>query len=63
MRIELISIELACFKSFIAPQLITFEADKGLNFLGGLNKVHPRMGANGAGKSSLWDAMFWCFYV
>ena len=62
MRIELISIELACFKSFIAPQLITFEADKGLNFLGGLNKVHPRMGANGAGKSSLWDAMFWCFY-
>ena len=62
MRIELISIELACFKSFIVPQLIAFQADKGLNFLGGLNKVHPRMGANGAGKSSLWDAMFWCFY-
>ena len=62
MRIDLCSIELAAFKSFSVPQLITFDAEQGLNFLGGLNRINPRMGANGAGKSSLWDAMFWCFY-
>jgi DNA repair exonuclease SbcCD ATPase subunit len=34
----------------------------GFNFLGGRNEVEPQLGANGAGKSSFWDAIFWCLY-
>lgn len=28
--------------------------------LSGLNLVEPRLGANAAGKSTLWEATFWC---
>lgn len=34
----------------------------GLKLITGDNKTNKRLGANGAGKSSLWDALVWCLY-
>jgi DNA repair exonuclease SbcCD ATPase subunit len=50
------------FKSFTDTTEIAFSPDAGLKFLGGRNLVEPSLGANGAGKSSCWDAICWCFY-
>lgn len=49
------------FKSFAGAVEIAFPSE-GFNFLGGINNVEPELGANGAGKSSLWDAIVFCFY-
>lgn len=32
----------------------------GVHFVAGVNMVEPRLGSNGAGKSSIWDAWHWC---
>jgi len=51
------------FKSFTDP--VTFDLKSyaaGLHFLRGRNEVEPRLGSNGAGKSSLIDAIVWCLY-
>jgi DNA repair exonuclease SbcCD ATPase subunit len=34
----------------------------GLHFVKGQNKEEPRLGSNGAGKSSLWGGLCWCLY-
>lgn len=59
-RIELDSITIENFRSFRAPTTVEFIPQGGLKFLTGVNEVEPRLGANGAGKSSLWDALNWC---
>lgn len=61
-RITLISLEIEAFKSFRAVTKIAFDDVAGLNFLTGKNEVEPRMGANGAGKTSVGDALNWCLY-
>lgn len=38
---------------------IRFPQTPGLKLLTGDNKIEPRLGANGAGKSSFWDAFVW----
>lgn len=60
--ITLISVELAGFKCFKQPTALDFPGKPGFYFLGGRNEVEPRLGANGTGKSSLWDAICWCLY-
>ena len=35
---------------------------RGLISVLGTNSVDPGIGSNGAGKSTIWDAMLWCFY-
>lgn len=55
------SVTLSNFRSFISEKVV-FPLDAGLKFLGGNNEVEPRLGANGAGKSSLLDAICWAFY-
>lgn len=32
----------------------------GVHFVAGVNLVETRLGSNGAGKSSIWDALHWC---
>lgn len=54
--------EIEGFLSFANRALIDFSDVSGLRFLTGINKVEPRLGANGAGKSSMWEALFWCLY-
>lgn len=47
------------FKAFRGDHTIHFDCG-GLVFVGGDNLVNPRLKANGAAKSSLWDAFCWC---
>ena len=56
-------IEIGNFKSFRGRHdfdLTQFRA--GLNFLTGRNQLEPELGANGVGKSTLWDALHWVLY-
>jgi len=51
------------FKSFKDQQVVPFDKlPTGLIFLTGMNSVEPDLGANGAGKSSVWDALVWVLY-
>ena len=52
------------FKSFISPQTIDFSSQPipSFIFLTGENQVEPRLGANGVGKSSIFDALTWVLY-
>ena len=36
--------------------------EPGLVYLTGDNRMQPRLGANGVGKSSLFNAIYWCLY-
>src|SRR5579859_3661264 len=46
----------------IKSDCVSFSNTSGLKLLSGTNNCEPRLGANGAGKSSLWQALCWCFY-
>lgn len=50
------------FRSFKAEQRFDFPQAPGLYFMQGLNEVEPRLGANGAGKTTIWEALTWCLY-
>ena len=39
-----------------------FPENGGLYLVRGINEVEPSLGANGAGKSSMWDAVSWALY-
>lgn len=50
------------FRSFRKPQTLHFRGGPGLYLLGGKNELEPELGANGAGKSSVFDALTWVLY-
>lgn len=54
-------IALRNFKSYVGEHIIDFPST-GLVFLKGDNRVSPELGGNGAGKSTIIDALYWCFY-
>lgn len=60
-RIELAKITIEKFRSFYLEN-IEFSLGAGLRYLSGSNEVEKRLGANGAGKSSMWDALCFCLY-
>lgn len=64
MKLSLIHIVVEDFKSFAGEHQLPVDAFReGLHYVGGDNKVEPRLGANGAGKSALMvDAITWCLY-
>ena len=56
-------LEVQGFRSFSVPQVLDFSAIKpGLWNVTGQNLVEPELAANGAGKSSLFEAVFWALY-
>ena len=59
--ITIIKLTIKDFRSFVNEEF-EFPSLKGLKLLSGENTIEPRLGANGAGKSSLWEALCWCFY-
>jgi DNA repair exonuclease SbcCD ATPase subunit len=59
-QVNLTRIEIAQFRSFVEPVSIDLSTTAGLKFIGGDNKEEPKLGANGAGKSTVWDAVSWC---
>jgi len=59
---KFIKLTLHNFKSFAGDHEFNLDRPNGLYFLKGDNKSEPRLGANGAGKSTIWDALFWTLY-
>jgi DNA repair exonuclease SbcCD ATPase subunit len=55
-------ITIANFRSFIGEQVFEFPREPGFYFMQGVNQVEPRLGGNGAGKSTIWDALTWCLF-
>lgn len=61
MRFSIITI--FNFKAFIGEHTIDLVGGEGgLRFLCSENKADPDLEANGCGKSTLWDALFWVLY-
>lgn len=58
--IVLVQLLIQGFRCFVDETIIEFPTDSGLRFVAGVNEVEPRLGANGVGKSALWDALVWC---
>lgn len=55
------SLVLYNFKRFLGKHRFVLNRPPGLYYITGSNKVVPRLGANGVGKTSIWDALLWCF--
>lgn len=61
MKLKSISIE--GFRSFASPQELKLEeTPPGLYLVAGINELEPALEGNGAGKSSLMEALFWCLF-
>lgn len=60
MLITLEKVDIQGFRSFAVPQTFVFPPGPGLYFLTGANEAEPRLEGNGAGKSTVWDAILWC---
>ena len=58
-NIKFKSIEIEGFKNFKKKQVFVFDKDPGLYFIAGKNKKQPRLGSNGASKTSIFDALVW----
>jgi len=50
------------FGSYQSEQEITFSGKGGVNLVTGRNEVDEAIGANGAGKSTIWEALTWCLF-
>jgi len=50
------------FGSFRTQQRFKFPKEPGLYFMRGENRQEPRLGANGAGKSTIWKALCWVLW-
>ena len=57
-----LSLTITNFGPFKGTQVFEFPRDPGLYFLWGDNREEPRLEANGAGKSKLWQALVWCIF-
>lgn len=51
------------FKTFLGEHELDLSSfADGLHFVKGSNRKEKRLGSNGSGKSSLWDAVTWCYF-
>lgn len=53
------------FKTTGLAKPVAFDLDWygiGLHFLKGINQANPRLGSNGAGKTTIWDALCWVLF-
>lgn len=55
-------VKFADFKTFSGPHKVKLNEPPGLYFFTGKNRLNPQLGANGCGKSTVFDALFWCFW-
>jgi DNA repair exonuclease SbcCD ATPase subunit len=64
MKLTLDHLQIQGFTSFAGnPTVLDLNSHgPGLHYIGGVNEVDPQLGANGTGKSSLWNALCWCWY-
>lgn len=61
-KLTLQAIELEGIRSFKKRRRIEFSTGHGFGYLTGRNIADPSMGGNATGKSSLLDALCWCFF-
>lgn len=60
---KLLELTVEGFRSFGKEQVLDFSAlSPGLYHITGTNRVEPSLEANGIGKSSLFEALFWVLY-
>lgn len=62
MKLQFLKLKIENFKSFKSEVLNLKQFGSGLHFMCGQNYVDEELGSNGAGKSTVWDALFWCLY-
>lgn len=63
MRITPQVIRVRDFRSFSEEQVISLADQPGtLGLITGVNEAEPDLGANGTGKSTVWDALCWCLF-
>ena len=60
--ITLVDVSLDKFRSFSSPATIPMAGTPGLRLITGNNLAEPRLGANGVGKSTLFDAICFALY-
>ena len=61
-QVRLLSLVVTGFKSFAGTACLKLDQEVGLVLVSGDNQLEPRLGANGSGKSSIWDALTFCLY-
>jgi DNA repair exonuclease SbcCD ATPase subunit len=61
-KLDFKQIGISGFKSFQDEETLDLPKRPGFFLLTGDNKVESDLGANGAGKSTIWDALCWCMY-
>jgi DNA repair exonuclease SbcCD ATPase subunit len=63
MNIEILSLTITAFRSINKRILIEFsDIPKGLVFVSGKNLVEPELAGNGAGKSTMMEAICWILF-
>lgn len=60
MRLEFGWLHVTEFKSIVQLKLDLETRGTGLFLLQGQNQIDAALGSNGAGKSTIWDALSWC---
>lgn len=50
------------FRSIRGKLVFHFPRQPGLYLMRGVNEVEPRLGGNGAGKTTIWEALHWLFW-
>jgi len=61
MKIAFLRLNIENFKSYTDSHSFSLDRQVGVWFIRGRNR-RSRLGSNGSGKSSLWDALVWCLY-
>lgn len=59
---QLRSVQIENFRSFRKSKTFAFPDGPGLYFMQGRNEAEPRLGSNGAAKSTIWEAITWCWF-
>lgn len=60
--LELKSLALSNFKGFNGSHVLELGRSPGLYHISGRNRLFPELGANGVGKSTIWDALVWVLF-
>jgi DNA repair exonuclease SbcCD ATPase subunit len=62
MKLDFNYVWLKQFKSFSKACTFRLDLKPGVHFIRGINSDKPRLGSNGAGKSTIFDALCWVLY-
>lgn len=60
--LNLISLTLCNFKAFSGEHSLKLAQRSGLYHVSGRNLAAPELGANGVGKTTIWDALLWVLW-